>query len=265
MPKKYLILTLLILVITTQFSLADSVTFKSNSKGKDGKPIMLAGILNKPDGNGPFPAVVLLHGCSGLEKGRPRIESWSSRLVDWGYATLQLDSFGPRNVSNSCTDKFEAFTMATIRVQDTYDAKNFLAELSFIDRNQISLLGWSHGGYTALYVLLKQMKYQSKESPFKAAIAFYPYCDMPLYNLNAPLLILSGESDDWIQAKYCSEMMPPEQSDLEIILKIYSGAYHNFDWEGMDEVFEGHRMLYDPIAAKDSIVQVKSFLAKYLR
>ena len=87
---------------------------------------------------------------------------------------------------------------------------------------------------------------------------------MPLYNLNAPLLILIGESDEMFQVKYCTEMMPSEQPDLEITFKIYPGAHHDFDWEGMNKVYEGHRMLYDPIAAKDAIIQVKSFLAKHL-
>ena len=188
--------------------------------------------------------------------------------MDWGYATLQLDSFGPRNVSNDCSDKTELFSLSLARVQDAYDAKNHLAELPFIDRNRIALLGWSHGGRDSSLCAFETNQTSNKDTPFKAGIAFYPYCDMPLYNLNAPLLILIGESDDWTQAKDCSEMVPSEQSDLEITLKIYPGAYHDFDWEGMDqevEFFGGHRMLYDPIAAKDSIVQVKSFLAKHLK
>ena len=265
MFQKYLILILLILGFTFQISFAGNIKFKSTSKGKDGNPLLLTGVLTKPEGHGPFPAIVLLHGWCGHEFGKPRSESWSSRLVDWGYATLQFDSFGPRNVSNDCSDKTELFLLSLACVQDAYDAKDFLAKLPFIDRNRIALLGWSLGGHTSLYVLLKPIKSQNKETPFKAAIAFYPYCDMPLYNLNAPLLLLTGESDDLHQAKWCSEMMPSEPPDLEIILKIYPGAYHDFDWEGMDEVFEGHRLLYDPIAAKDSIVQVKSFLAKHLK
>ena len=268
MPKKCLILILLILCFTFQISFAENITFKSTNKGKDGNPLLLTGVLSKPEDSGPFPAVVLLHGWCGHEFGKPRSDAWSSRLVDWGYVALQLDSIGPRNASNDCSDKTYAFSMALARVKDAYDAKNHLSKLPFIDRNRIALLGWSHGGYTALYALLKQIKPQSKETPFKAGIAFYPYCDMPLYNLNAPLLILIGESDEWTQAKWCTEMMPSEQPDLEINLKIYPEAYHDFDWEGMDqevEIFGGHRMLYDPIAAKDSIIQVKSFLAKYLK
>jgi dienelactone hydrolase len=117
--------------------------------------------------------------------------------VDWGYVTHQLDSFNPRNASNDCSDKTYAFSMALARVKDAYDAKNHLSELQFIDLNRIALLGWSHGGWTALYALLKQIKPQIKETPFKAGIAFYPYCDMPLYNLNAPLLILIMGWIEW--------------------------------------------------------------------
>ncbi len=264
MFKKCLFLILLILGLTFQISFAENIKLKSTSKGKDGNSLLLTGVLTKPDGKGPFPAIVFLHGWCGHEFGKPRSESWSNRLVDWGYVTLQLDSFGPRNVSNDCSDKTELFLLSLARVKDAYDAKDFLAELPFVDRNRIALLGWSLGGSTSLYVLLKQIKPQSKETPFKAAIAFYPYCDMPLYNLNAPLLILTGESDDLHQAKWCTEMMPSEQPDLEIILKVYPGAYHDFDWEGMDELYEGHRLLYDPIAAQDAINQVKSFLVKHL-
>jgi dienelactone hydrolase len=265
MPKKCLILTLLILGFTFQISFAESIKFKSTQKSIDGNPLLLMGVLTKPEGHGPFPAIVFLHGWCGHEFGKPRSESWVSRLVDWGYVTLQLDSFSTRNVSNECSDKTEMFLLSLARVKDAYDAKDFLAEHPFVDRNRIALLGWSFGGRTSLYVLLKQIKPQSKETPFKAAIAFYPYCDMPLYNLNAPLLILTGESDDLLKAKWCTEMMPSEQPDLEIILKIYPGAYHDFDWEGMDELYEGHRLLYDPVAAKDAINQVKKFLGKHLK
>jgi dienelactone hydrolase len=57
--------------------------------------VSLTGILTKPEGNGPFPTIVLLHGCSGLQHSKSRSELWSNRLVNWGYVTLQIDSFGP--------------------------------------------------------------------------------------------------------------------------------------------------------------------------
>ena len=51
----------------------------------------------------------------------------------------------------------------------------------------------------------------------------------------------------------------------ELILKIYPDAYHCFDCKGKDEIDRGHKLLYNSEAAKDAIMQVKSFLAKYLR
>ena len=40
--------------------------------------------------------------------------------------------------------------------------------------------------------------------------------------------------------------MPSEPTEHEVVLKIYPGAYHDFDWEGMDEFYKGHGLLYDP-------------------
>ncbi len=263
MYKKPILLSMLMLGITVQSGLADAVKFKSSNTDKDGKQLTLTGLLKKPEGDGPFPAVVLLHGCGGINKERD--DTWANRLVKWGYVTLQLDSFKTRNLSNICTDYAQLLTMSFTRSQDAYDAKYYLAQLPFVDLNSIALLGWSHGGMTTLTALIKEFNPQDRQTPFNAAITFYPYCDTSLSNLNAPLLILIGEIDDWTPAKMCTAMMPPAQSVPEVILKIYPGAYHGFDWEGMDQIYAGHRLSYDPIAATDATDQVKYFLKKYLK
>jgi dienelactone hydrolase len=46
--------------------------------------------LARPKGTGPFPAVVLLHGGSGVE---PNHLEWSSWFADQGYVALVVDSF----------------------------------------------------------------------------------------------------------------------------------------------------------------------------
>ena len=51
----------------------------------------------------------------------------------------------------------------------------------------------------------------------------------------------------------------------EVILKVYPGAYHLFDYEGMNETDDGHRLLYDKAAAADAIIQVKNFLSKHMQ
>ena len=259
MRKQLVILIMLIFGFAAQFCLADSVIFESSIPSKRDQQLVLTGVLVKPNGNGPFPAVVLLHGCTGLEDGKTRSEAWSKRLVDWGYVTLQLDSFGPRGIIDVC-NKWSSIIMRN-RSHDAYDAKSYLSELSYVDRNRIAVLGWSHGGKTVLNIIENTY---GDETPFTAAVAFYPPCSF-LVQPNAPLMILIGESDDWTTAYRCSQAMPSRTTEHEIILKIYPGAYHDFDWEGIDKLYLGHRLKYDPKAAEDAIVRVKDFLARHFK
>jgi dipeptidyl aminopeptidase/acylaminoacyl peptidase len=64
--------------------------------------VELAGELYRPPGNGPFPAVVLLHPCSG--RLAPRLEQAdAARYTALGYVLLAVDSFGARGISDGCT------------------------------------------------------------------------------------------------------------------------------------------------------------------
>jgi len=86
-----------------------------------------------------------------------------------------------------------------------------------------------------------------------------------LFDFNAPLLILIGDKDYWTPANSCSMRMRPGQAGHEVILKIYPDATHGFDMEGMDMTFLGHRILYNPVATADAIIQVKEFFLKRLK
>jgi hypothetical protein len=54
-------------------------------------PESIGGYLSKPEGDGPFPAIVYLHGCGGLSAStRSRV---GHLLTGWGYVSLAVDSF----------------------------------------------------------------------------------------------------------------------------------------------------------------------------
>jgi dienelactone hydrolase len=241
----------------------NAVLFQSSATTNRETSLNLTGQIRKPEGDGPFPAVVLLHGCGGINPKRDI--RWIERLSNLGYVTLQVDSFGPRGISNACTYSGKDFTeILQKRVTDAYDAKRYLAGLPFVDRSRIAVIGWSQGGLTTLQAL-----YKDKEEPFRVAVAFYPSCIRPLTNMNAPLLILIGDADDWTPASKCVSMMPKEKTSPEVILKVYPGAYHGFDMLGSNLNVKGskglHHLQYQPEAEKDSLIQVKDFLEKYMR
>jgi dipeptidyl aminopeptidase/acylaminoacyl peptidase len=52
----------------------------------------IQGYLAKPEGAGPFPTVIGLHGCAGMS-GTTK-QKLVGELVGWGYVVLLVDSFG---------------------------------------------------------------------------------------------------------------------------------------------------------------------------
>jgi len=60
----------------------------------------LVGYLSRPEGAGPFPAILVLHGCGGLG---PRLKNnVAGRLVSQGYVVLAVDSFASRGMKSTC-------------------------------------------------------------------------------------------------------------------------------------------------------------------
>ena len=152
MKRKTVIGFILILYVTVSFAYAGEwVTFEGSSK--TGDAITLKGILEKPQGKGPFPAVVMLHGCSGIEGTKKYLDAWVQRLSSWGYVSLMVDSLGPRGESDICSDNRVFLIPPNVRAQDAHDAKFYLAGLPFVSQNQIALMGWSHGGWATLYAI----------------------------------------------------------------------------------------------------------------
>jgi dienelactone hydrolase len=221
------------------------------------------GYLVKPNASGPFPAIILLHGCDGLSepfKADPAKSPWVSRLVDWGYAVLAVDSFTARGVTETCDVGIENY-----RVADAYGALRFLSHRSDIDIKHIILLGFSAGGIAVLSVV--QKGFDLFEVPpsvqFKAAIAFYPFCTIEEGVITAPTLILIGELDDWCPVARCRSMIMGGRGEgASITMIVYPGAYHAFNVDQPARQVFGHHLEYNQAAAEDSVQQVRQFLSQ---
>jgi dienelactone hydrolase len=240
---------------------------KFNGKTMMGEELPLAGMLNVPKGKGPFPAVVMLCGCGGLrnEGDAKQQKTWARLLMSWGYVSLQVDSFGPRGYDSICD--MTSKVSDGMRALDAYSAKSYLAKLKYVDAKNIAVIGWSHGGWTIMRIVEGWHRDKDVE-PFRAAIAFYPWCDSFLTAFDTPLLILIGEKDDWCPADRCETFKNLEivrNSKYECKLKIYPNVYHSFDFKGLKADMFGHHVEYNPEATTDAIAQTREFLAKYLK
>jgi dienelactone hydrolase len=253
-------------------------------------------VIARPDGPGPFPAVVILHDCSGLGPGSSGAPGrWSRELVARGYVVLMPDSFTTRgHPGGVCTDasRSRGEVGPARRRIDAYAALAHARSLPFVDGRRVGVMGGSHGGSTTLAVMAApesggESPAQDRRGGFAAAVALYPGCRAALgswrsdgsgtYRAVAPLLILIGEKDDWTPAAPCVELARSSRATPHPVdIVVYPGAHHSFDSDRPVRYVatrvnmnapagRGATTGGDPQAWADSIRRVTEFFERTLR
>ena len=239
--------------------------------GSQDVPVRLTGYLARPPGEGPFPAVVLLHGCGGFHSS---MLFWADTLARWGYVTLAVDSFGPRNIEELCTG-----VVSPYQVLDGYAALRHLVAKPFVRPSQVAVMGFSQGGWAVLEALEKGGIGRQQAEKFRAGIAFYPVCKYASGIMTTPVLVLIGDADTWTPAADCQAMaagrpelgaprVAGDRTTLELV--IYPGVHHAFDAldlslaPGRGVKAHGYRVEYNEAAMRDSITRVRDFLKRTL-
>jgi dienelactone hydrolase len=253
--------------------------------------------LLKPPGDGPFPAIVMVHDCSGVGRrssGAPR--RWAAKLVPQGYVVILPDSFSPRGFPDGvCTDNKAQAAGPFVRAGDARAALAWLRTQPYVDGAHIGLMGGSHGGSTTLATMFERGS--GKDPGFAAAIALYPGCGVsygswrvtrhggpggPLsfagaYKPTAPLLILIGEKDDWTPAAPCQSLAAAaQQAGDPVSIKVYPDALHSFDSNSRinynaernnanKQGGRGATIGGNPEAWADAEKEVAAFFGKYLK
>lgn len=217
-------------------------------------------VFRLPAGKGPFPAVIVLHGCGG--RGASQL-IWAQRLNSWGYAALIPDSMTSRGVKSVCAPAAQELVTPRDRVSDVGAAAAWLRERPEIDPGRIAVLGQSHGGTAAL--MATERGYA--EFRLRAAVDYYGPCVGAASHGTVPVLVLVGGADDWGHPEaHCLAFKAALKPDQRFELLIYPGAYHAFENpEMVRTVSNSHVMEYNPAAAEDSFIHVRAFLDHFVR
>lgn len=225
----------------------------------------IQGYLAKPDGAGPFPAVVGLHGCAGMHETTK--QKLANDLVASGHVTLLVDSFATRGIDHLCT--YSAVNIAR-RMSDAYGALAFLARQPFVDIRRVAAVGFSQGGSITLLVT-ETRSVEPFVVPgdlrFRAAAAFYPPCGPGGLRPVIPTLILIGAADDWTPSEDCSRKVASwgaEGPPIEFV--VYPRTHHGFYYQHLQpgRMLFGHWVEYNGDAADDASVRMRQFLNRHL-
>ena len=175
----------------------------------------IQGYLAKPEGAGPFPAVIGLHGCGGMLPDTTK-RKLVDELVGWGYVVVLVDSFATRGIEHACAGGLS--DIAGNRRADAYGALAFLARQTFVDPHRVAAVGFSQGGWVNLLVAeASSLELFGRHSNlgFRAVVAFNPLCKPVVGRLVIPTLILIGALDQWTPAAHCSEKIAGGHGDLD--------------------------------------------------
>ncbi len=199
--------------------------------------LTLHATLYRPDGDGPFPAVVALHDCGGFTQ-RPTTQAqlyseWAKRLVGNGFVVLFPDSFASRGLGSQCRERNRKVRASRERVADANAARHWLAAQGYVRPDHISLLGWSNGGVAVLWAVRRTAAHHDDSADFRSAVALYPGCRRLreiAWSARVPTLILIGSADDWTPAAACQQVVAGARGrSAQAEIKVYPGAHHEFD------------------------------------
>jgi carboxymethylenebutenolidase len=210
------------------------------------------GFLVRPKEKATCPGVIVIHEIWGLVD---HIKDVSTRIAREGYATLVVDLFEGKTMSNLEEGrKFrEQFTEQKI-LGDLNGGFKYLKNLTHVDPKHVGSIGFCMGGGLSLLLACENRE-------LAAAVVFYGRNPSPIdrvKNINCPIL-----------CNYAGDDMAITESDIALLkqtlskhgksydIKVYPGAPHAF--------FNDTRQTYRPEAAKDAWARTLQFYSKYLK
>ena len=193
-----------------------------------------------PDGEGPFPVVIAIPGCSGVslngpetDAGRPDdVGDWlfrrhyprmAEKLRENGFLVLLIDYLSAEGVANTC-----GWEIHPRRVGEyVKEAILFVRSVPAVDTKRINVIGWSHGG-EGLLAWLANLEGESSE--VLSAVAIYPGCSSSgAWESSLPVLMILGEADDIALPSVCRDLVKSLPKKNNVQVKSYPEARHGFD------------------------------------
>ena len=214
--------------------------------------------LLKPDGQGPFPAVMMVSGCSGFNTplGKSHYDRVQARLRDVGFVVLRVDYLAARG-HTKCDGGVVPVADAA---RDVKAVASYLRSQPYVKSNSVNALGWSYGGAIVLAALS-----ESAQAAVDTVIAYYPSCQrIRPWISSTPVLVLFGDNDNVVSLDKCEQILSELPNPGTVELHTYPDAFHAFDFKGLPDKTEYRfgTIGYNETAAKAAWNEVQKFIKR---
>ena len=245
---KPILLTIFLVALTLASFAADGkpVSYKSGDE-------TVQGILYKPSGNGPFPALVVIHEWWGLNDW---VKEQASKLADQGYVTLAIDLYrGKVATTPDMAHEIMRGVPDDRATRDLLAAVAYLKTLSDVSKDRIGAIGWCMGGGYTLNLALN-------EPTLRAAVINYGHLATDpgaLTKINASILGIFGGKDRGIPVEDVNKFAETlKKAGKKVEIKVYPDAGHAFENPNNKEGYRAED-------AADAWKRTVAFLAENLK
>jgi len=194
----------------------------------EGDGVTLNAYLAEPSGEGPHPAVIMIHEWWGLREG---ITQKADALAEQGYVVLAVDAFRGQQASSvpGALVLNLSYDQALIDADmDTY--LDFLTGRDDVDASRVGIMGYCFGGRQATMAAVRQ------PAAFAAVLNYYGGSTPntvealePLRGQDVMVLGVFGEEDTSIPLEEVDTFEASLQElDIEHEITVYEGVGHAF-------------------------------------
>jgi carboxymethylenebutenolidase len=221
---------------------AQMISFQSGTRQREG-------YLARPEGEGPFPGIVVIHEASGLDEN---IKDIARRFASEGYVALAVDLFAGRN-HTVCMFRFISQGLLkplnNSSITDLKSALTFLAEQPGVDDSRLGAVGYCMGGSFAIAWACTDDRlkviapyYGTNPWPFKAVARLCP-------------VVGSYPGNDFTASSGRKLDVELDRYNVPHDIKIYPGTKHAFFNDTLKDS-------YNEAAARDSWERVLAFFGE---
>ena len=236
---------------------------------RDGRRI--PAFLTVPQGEAPFPLIVLPHGGPFVQE-TVVYDEWAQMLANNGYMVLQPQYRGSHGYGMKFyLDAFQKGGEGGFKMQDDKDdGVQYLVESGLVDPSRVAMFGWSYGGYAALVAASREKqiyqcviagaavsdplmqvnyyRFQMRGAQRDEQLRMWDDSISPIKEVakvNVPMLLIHGSVD---------QRVPPEHAKkYRKLLDKYNKNYKYLELDGADH-FSSTLFFRHQIALYESII-----------